>query len=216
MWQLMRNPSVLLLVLAGGIEGGGSSGWSGVLTSILSPPAWDPKFVAWLGFFNLLAGVVGNFVSGWVGDLCFRRRLKAPIVVFFFWAAAAYAWFAFTLPTPWSAAPLLPTSHDIVLAAIVLSGFVQGAIDPCLYELAAELSYPQEESASAMLITLAYNAATLVVLCIAPNVPSSCMNIFMVGAMLLCGLLCCGVRERYIRTAAEATMARTRSASIIQ
>jgi len=137
---LLRNPAVLLLVVAGGIEGGAGSGWSGVLTMTLAPPTFEPKFVAWLGFLNLLAGVAGNMLSGVVADLWFRRSLKAPIVVFFFWAAAAYAWFAFLLPTPWAREAALPTSKTLVLAASVLAGGLQGAIDPCLYELAAELS----------------------------------------------------------------------------
>jgi len=55
-----------------------------------------------------------------------------------------------------------------------------------------------------MLITVVYNIATLIMLAVAPYPPPSTMNIVMFVAMIVCGLLCMGVREQYRRSDSEA------------
>lgn len=78
----------------------------------------------------------------------------------------------------------------------------QSACDPLFYELAAEISFPLEEGTSASLIAFLFNAATLVMLFVAPVISLTLFNSIMAATMLVCALGVCFSKESYPRRAA--------------
>ena len=83
-----------------------------------------------------------------------------------------------------------------------LAGLFQSACDPLFYELAAEVSFPLEEGTSASLISFLFNAATLVMLFVAPAISLTLFNTIMASTMLVCALGVCFTHESYNRRAA--------------
>ena len=205
--SMVSSPSLLVLAFFGGVQAGVSSGWSGVLPQILVPPAYSDVFAGWCGFATCLAGVAGNVGAGVLGDRFFPTRLKELLVALYLLSALFFGLFALCLPSPISSSSLFPSSHASVLLLIIFAGFFQSACDPLFYELAAEISYPLPEGTSAGLITLLFNASTLVLLFVAPAVSANVFNVVMCLAMLLGGIgTWVGVRQIYLRRSAEGRM----------
>jgi hypothetical protein len=94
--------------------------------------------------------------------------------------------------------------YTTVALLIFVAGLFQGMLDPLLIELAAELSYPANESVSAGLLTLVYNATAVAVLSITPHLSIDFMNTIYTAVMALSGVLTLGIREEYRRMDAEA------------
>jgi uncharacterized membrane protein YgcG len=93
-----------------------------------------------------------------------------------------------------------------------LAGVFQSACDPLFYELAAEISFPLEEGSSASVIAFLFNAATLVMLFVAPAISLTFFNAIMTATMVVCALGVCFTKESYHRRAAA--LARTNCLSV--
>ena len=83
---------------------------------------------------------------------------------------------------------------------------------PIIYELAAEISFPLEEGTSASLIAFLFNAATLIMLFVAPVISLTLFNTIMAATMLVCAWGVCFSRESYPRRAAA--LAQVRSVAV--
>ena len=124
MLGLMTQPSLVLLVLAGGIEAGVDSAWGGLLTQILTE--YSSNFVGWLGFFNAIAAGFGTVAAGLIGDKYFQQRLKLLLIIFFVITIACFTWFTLILPCPWAAKGDIGSNKASIIIAITLTGFFQG------------------------------------------------------------------------------------------
>ena len=205
LWRVCKLPSLWLIVLAGGIQNGVSSAWQSVIPQVLGSVGYSPSVAGYYGFASTVAGQVGCIVSGRMADLYFPRRFKALAIWLFFIDALLFVWLTLTLPSPWGG-PLAPNGALSIVSAITLAGFFQGALDPLFYELGAELTYPVSEGTSAGLYTFVYAFAQLLLLFISPIIDLVWQNVVMTGAIVLCGLLACLVREDYRRADAEGRM----------
>ena len=199
---LFQSVSVLLLVVAGGLEAGSSGAWSGVLTQILP---YSSSFVGWCGFANNIGGIFGIFSSGYIGDKLFQGRLKLLLLLFFAGNVCCYLWFTLQLKAPlYSGGPPIPPSRLNILAASTLAGFFQGGCDPLFYELCAEITYPLPEGMSAGFITFASNAASLIFFFVAPKVSTDYINTLTTASMALAMLLALAAKESYQRSLKDA------------
>lgn len=88
--QFIKIPSLVVLMVIGGIEAGSSSAWGGVLPQILSNANYPSKFGGVCGFAGSIAGMIGTATSGIIADRFFRKNLKALLAIWFYFAALAY------------------------------------------------------------------------------------------------------------------------------
>lgn len=205
----LKDPSVMLAVLAAGIQSGIYSSWTGLLQQILEPLNYTPAQAGWFGFCSTAGTVVGALLIGFVADRWFapRRRMKAMLLVI--WAACVllFLWFTLSLPSPMSAKPLIPSVTATIGISVGAGGLFQGAIDPPLYELAAEASFPVHESTSASLTTFIWNLATLIMLFVAPHIRVELYNTMLTCSFAFCMLLTLVMREKYKRRDAKTKVA---------
>lgn len=195
-------PSLLLLCLCGGVQAGVSSAWTGILPQILQAPRFTSVWVGWLGFAFSIGGVVGNAGAGLVADIWFAQRYKCFLIGVFILSAACFALFSLSLDNPFVSPAPIPATPSSIMIIGTLAGLFQSACDPLFYELAAEVSYPLEEGTSASLISFLFNAATLIMLFVAPAISLTLFNTIMASTMLVCALGVCFTHESYNRRAA--------------
>ena len=122
-----------------GVGSGISAGWGGLLTQILTTPRYTSKFTGLAGFFSSVGQIFSSVLIGVVSDTWFTRRLKILLVVMYVWTALATLVFTLALPTPFFSSAPLPGSEGLIMATIVLMGVFQGAADPLVYEMCAEV-----------------------------------------------------------------------------
>jgi len=195
----VKSPSTMLAVFAAGVQSGLYSSWAGLLLQILEPLSYTPSQAGWFGFGSTAGTVLGAAVVGFVADKWFVRRMKRMLLVIWGACIALFTWFTLSLPSPAFPNPPIPSNAASIGIAVALGGLFQGAIDPPLYELAAEASFPVHESTSASLITFTWNVATLLMLFVAPHIPVEIYNTLLVSSFVLCALLTIVMREHYRR-----------------
>jgi FLVCR family MFS transporter len=200
--HMLSLPSLLLLCVCGGVQAGVSSAWSGVLPQMLTPPRFSSVFVGWLGFAFSIGGVVGNAGAGVVADVWFVQRYKRFLIWVFILSAACFALFTLSLPNPFISPAPIPSSETSIMIIGTMAGVFQSACDPLFYELAAEISFPLEEGTSASLIAFLFNAATLIMLFVAPVISISLFSTIMTATLIVCALGVCFSKESYHRRAA--------------
>ncbi len=205
--HMLSLPSLLLLCVCGGVQAGVSSAWSGVLPQMLPSARFSSVFIGWLGFAFSIGGVLGNAGAGIVADIWFAQRYKRFLIWVFLLSAACFALFTFSLDNPFMKPAPIPSSQTSIMLIGTLAGVFQSACDPLFYELAAEISFPLDEGSSASLIAFLFNAATLVMLFVAPAISLTLFNTIMTATMLGCALGVCVSNESYRRRAAA--LART-------
>jgi hypothetical protein len=195
-------PSLLILCACGGIQAGISSAWTGVLPQVLPSSRFSSVFTGWFGFSFSIGGVLGNGGAGFVADFWFPQRYRSFLMWLFLLSAACFSLFALSLDNPFVKPAPIPASPASIMLIGTIAGVLQSACDPLFYELAAEISHPLEEGTSASLIAFLFNAATLIMLFIAPNISLTLFNTIMAGTMVVCGSCVWFIQERYPRRAA--------------
>ena len=200
--RVFSMPSLILLCLCGGVQAGVSSAWTGVLPQILPAPRFTSVYTGWLGFAFSIGGVVGNAGSGIIADIFFAQRYKCFLIGIFILSGALFALFSFSLDNPFVSPAPIPATPSSIMIIGTFAGIFQSACDPLFYELAAEVSYPLEEGTSASLISFLFNAATLIMLFVAPAISLTLFNTIMATTMLVCALGVCFTHESYNRRAA--------------
>ncbi len=199
--HMLSLPSLLLLCVCGGVQAGVSSAWSGVLPQMLPSPRFSSVFIGWLGFAFSIGGVLGNAGAGIVADIWFAQRYKRFLIWVFLLSAACFALFTLSLDNPFISPAPIPSTQTSIMLIGTLAGVFQSACDPLFYELAAEISFPLDEGTSASLIAFLFNAATLVMLFVAPAISLTLFNTIMTATMLICALGVCVSKESYRRRA---------------
>jgi hypothetical protein len=179
---------------------------------MLPAPRFTPVFVGWLGFAFSIGGVVGNAGAGFIADIWFAQRYKYFLILVFTLSFCCFSLFTFSLDNPFVSPAPIPASPASIMIIGTLSGVFQSACDPLFYELAAEISFPLEEGTSASLIAFLFNAATLIMLFVAPVISLTLFNTIMAATMLVCAWGVCFSRESYPRRAAA--LAQVRSVAV--
>ena len=200
--RMLSTPSLLLLCVCGGVQAGVSSAWSGVLPQMLPAPHFTPVYIGWLGFAFSIGGVLGNAGAGFVADIWFAQRYKRFLILVFLLSFCCFALFTLSLDNPFVTPAPVPATPSSIMIIGTLAGVFQSACDPLFYELAAEISFPLEEGTSASLIAFLFNAATLIMLFVAPVISLTLFNSIMAATMLVCALGVCFSKESYPRRAA--------------
>eukprot|EP01087_Luapelamoeba_hula_P022646 TRINITY_DN816_c0_g1_i3.p1 TRINITY_DN816_c0_g1~~TRINITY_DN816_c0_g1_i3.p1 ORF type:complete len:508 (+),score=51.25 TRINITY_DN816_c0_g1_i3:172-1695(+) len=200
--RIVTSFSFWLVVFAGGLLGGITSAWQGLLSQVLADDYSDSD-IGYMGFANVVAGLIGGLVAGPVVDRFFVRRYKLFLVVVFSAAVALFAFFTLSLKTAYSD-NLIPSNLWTLSISITLAGFLQGNLGPVLFELSAELVHPVTEATSGSLLAFILNLATIIMLFVAPEINTGYINTIQTATVVVCLLLVVLVREKYHRLDAEA------------
>ena len=64
----MNNPSLILLVIIGGIAAGVNSGWGGLLSQVLEKSGKTQKFIGYSGFGTSITSTFGGMIIGVIAD----------------------------------------------------------------------------------------------------------------------------------------------------
>ena len=209
-WACCRNPSFMLLAVAGGGVLGVFNGWSALFNNILASVICDKGgqggcddvsvIAGWFGFSSTVAAVVGGFVMGAIADTRrFSRHFKLLLLTSAAICFACFCWFIFSVPTPFATTPILRSNTAILGVAITACGFSLGLLNPLYYELGAEVTYPSPEQYSAGVITLFNNGLCIVFVYAQPYLSDGFMNCAMFATVVVTGLMILPVREVYLR-----------------
>lgn len=135
----LRQPSFLILAIAGGAQMAWYGAWSGVLPTVLTPRFTDAQAGSF-GSVNTFAGIVGGLLAGLITDHPrLRKQLGLVVQVLALASAALFAVLALAVP-PYSQLPQL--SYGALLALCGAAGLLRGGTDPLFFELSAEAVYP--------------------------------------------------------------------------
>jgi len=200
--QFLGNRSFVVLITVVGLFTGAMAGWTSVLQTMLGPEGLSQTLVGWGGFSNNLACNFAGILAGTLIDRCFRRRLKAGILVGVTGLLVSLILFSLSLPCFGVKAPnsILPHADWSLVTFLTLVGFFQGAAEPLFYELGAELMYPAKESTSAGVIVLVTNVVAGIMITFNSYLTAAFMNYIVCSFILIVGLsVLFGVHESYKR-----------------
>jgi len=200
--RLFANRSFIVLIMAAGFFEGITIGWTSLLQTMLGPLGIHETVVGWMGFANGLASNVAGIAAASAIDTCFRRRLKAGIVIGAFGNLTCVALFMVSLPCCGVRAPrsIVPHADWTLAAALTFAGVFQGIFEPLCYELAAELLYPTKESTSAGLLVLVLNIFAGCMMSANTVLDATNMNYIMTLSVLIVFLaILFGVQEEFRR-----------------
>jgi len=141
---LAKDPSFVILALAGGGCSGVFNTWSASMPNILQGVISDTQN-KWLGFATNCAGLGGSISVGRLADSSlFHRRFKALILLLFAVSSVCFLWFACSLPVGWTASTVVIAHAPFwsYMVAGILACFFLGGTVPLSYEIAAEATYP--------------------------------------------------------------------------
>jgi MFS family permease len=188
--------------------------WVSLFDTMLSRGSvYSERFIGLLSFCSNLGYIAGGLVSGWLVDKWFRRRHRAVLYCACIASAVLSLVFTLSLPSSSSALPVGLHGGRHLLLLAVASGFPNGMIDPIVYELAAELTFPVSEGSSAALLALGENFGSIFLLQLLARYasPESLSCVFLLG-LWCCVFLVKLIHPRYHRSAAEKTALQTKSA----
>ena len=147
MVSLHRNGSFWLLCIIS-LYSGIYNAWSGQLDSILPARTFSETDDGWFGFASTMATISGGLLFARIADLAWcRYRLKLLMCMCLGLSVLGYLWFTLSVPLPAFGADeaIIPSNRASTCAAISFAGFFLGGVNPLLFELAAEITFPVSE-----------------------------------------------------------------------
>ncbi|XP_045194753.2 solute carrier family 49 member 4 homolog [Mercenaria mercenaria] len=193
--KILRNGSLWLIVLAGGIPIGVIGVWIAILDVVLKPLGVTQIDAGWMGFWHTLIGCFSGIFIAKFSDL-FNRRRKLFLISLFTCAMVCSIWFA-----------LLCTSvivYDLksLYASCILLGIFINGTTPLFYEICAEASYPVAEGVTGGFYTLVDNVGGVIFLSLVsvPNIGTEWMNWTVLGSLVVAIPMLFVFPERYKRT----------------
>eukprot|EP01132_Coremiostelium_polycephalum_P006687 gene6687-8273_t len=169
----MTDPSSAILTLACGFTSGIYAGWSAIFVEIVKP-LYTPQQSDWLGFYGIIAGLVGGIVLGIVHDRFHR----------FSFLVKGY----------------LPNWYWLCQIINVSGGFLINSYYPIIYEAAVEVSYPIPESVSTAIISILINIITFVAIMIGSIIPPDYLNWMLATSAGISLILMFFIEENYKRS----------------
>ncbi|KAH3767587.1 transporter, major facilitator subfamily protein [Pelomyxa schiedti] len=185
----LKRKNAVLVILAGGVEAGVSSGWISLIPLVLSSYNYTPQQAGWMGCANTIAATVGCVTSGAIVDKFLPYHMKSLICVECLLAILAFSWITLSLPSVMFAEPPIPSNIYTVSAALILAGLFQGAMYPVFLELAAEVTFPVGEGTSTGLITFLFNTLLLTVDTVFSYVRLDILNLVETCVLIVCGAM---------------------------
>ena len=191
----MTQPSLLLLMVGGGLQMAMYGGWSGVLTPALtsSPVSLSMKQVGLLGTLNTLAGMSGGVLTAVLCDTPrFNRSLKQIMTVLCALSVLCFGAMALAVPNPFGFI-LRPggstMSYGWLAVLCTAAGFFRGGLDPLYFELVAEEAHPIPAGTAGGVLTFFYHALLCVCLTLPPALLTRWLLVLMAGCMVVSGAL---------------------------
>ena len=136
-----------LVAFSGGMCLGVFNGWSASLDSILT--FFSAIECGWLGVSTTCAFILGNLFGGQIGErIQWMRQIQREIIFFFLFDMLLFLLALTFSLTFFGYEPILPRTFDFVCITITFAGFFLGCINPFLYELSVEMTYPISENVS--------------------------------------------------------------------
>lgn len=200
---MVRQRSVLSIVIVCSLANGPYQAWSAALPTILGHFDFGPDEMDMLSLGSLLAYTIGCYLVGELGDRVFRRRFKLLILLLLLAALASFAWLCLMLPTNFAPQPPLRVGFSVVLLAVSLTGWFTGATNPICMELCAEMTYPLPEGISGNLILFVTQVCAIFFLFVVPLLSPLVATPMTMGIVALCVLLLIPVKAQYLRSTAE-------------
>lgn len=200
-WRSLAIPSFLLLAIGGGLEMAAYGGWSGVLTSALTPRFSDSQAGA-MGSVNTFAGILGGLAAGLVTDHPrLRHHLKSTVQALAVSSAAFFALLALSVP-PFAQASLVSALPFPALAVIcAVAGLLRGGTDPLFFELVSEVVHPAGVSPGLAggVLTFWYHVILCIMLSVPPDFLQHWLMVAMAAFMLLSAVMLVSVKVTYTR-----------------
>lgn len=199
------KPVVWLLCCAAALSSGFFQVWTDAIADALhASSAVTQNQTQVLGFVANAANLVGGVGVGPLVARCgLDRRLKAVLVAALSISVACYATFACALPlgvasrdaiTLWKGCPF-----PVLAALVAAASACVGITFPCIYDLCAEFSYPQNPAASAAALNYALNGLQVLFMAILPFIPPPAASAIMAVVATCCLLLVLPIRPTYAR-----------------
>jgi len=198
--------STWMVCLTGGLTTGVFLLWTASIPTQMQG-VFSSIMLKWFAIIMSVASLIGNFAAGPITELLgLQQRLQQTIFVLLFTQLVCYVLFAMLLPNT----PLpFTASSSVLMVILIVAGVAQGIMNPLIYELAAELSYPCSGSYSGAVYSWMVNAIGLVFVFILPDVPVAYDSFGMVGACLLSLIGLSVVRVEYPRRQVDTGHAET-------
>jgi FLVCR family MFS transporter len=189
----MTQPSLVLLMLGGGLQMAMYGGWSGVLTPALtsSPVSLSMKQAGLLGTLNTLAGMTGGVLTAMLCDTPrFNRSLKQIMTLLCTLSVLCFGVMAMAVPNPFGV--ILrpggsPLSYGWLALLCTAAGFFRGGLDPLYFELVAEEAHPIPAGTAGGVLTFFYHALLCVCLTLPPAFLTRWLLVLMAGCMVVSG-----------------------------
>ena len=143
----LRNGSLWLVMLSGGLLIGVTGVWIAMLDILLKPLGVSQVDAGLIGFWHAVSGCTASLVVAKFSDL-FHRRRKLFLIILFVSSLICSIWFLLLC--------VRVISHDLkqlYAAGILLGIFVIGTT-PLFYEMCAEAAYPVAEGVTGAMYTV--------------------------------------------------------------
>lgn len=152
--NIKRNKSSLLLLIAGGLNVGVTSGWCSILQDMISPIGMSQKLIGIIGASLAFAQIIGALLGLPIIDKYFHGKLKKCILLLQFmdilWFFIAFLLLPNCLLNNDTFITISSYNMRFVIIYIicVLIGLNFGLLTPLYFELMAEITFPVAETSS--------------------------------------------------------------------
>jgi len=188
-----------LWIIQGGVVYVGVLGaWQASIPVVLTD--YTPPQKQWLGFIISVSYSIGCLGLGDLIERFFHQRYKFVL----FWGQVFTCLFmALGMLGMNSFGKVYVDSYTWVVTMLSLMTFVNGALYPCMMELAAEVAYPAEEGAAGGLVTLICQMSTSASLFMFDWLSQSATTYLVLGSCVLGVVAFAVVKEEYKRSNAD-------------
>ena len=150
-WEAMQSGAVCAIVVAQGLVLGLMWSCGSFLAQLLDPFGISANVVGWMGFANIVSGVVAANAASYALDK--YHSFQWPLAVAYLVAAVTVA----VMPLVCGVTSDHSVVQVVVFVAYVLVGAATNSCIPIAFEFAVELTYPMAEEISSGLIMFAGN-----------------------------------------------------------
>eukprot|EP01084_Bolivina_argentea_P121248 214875_1 len=155
LFDTKRDKSCLLLLIAGGINVGVTSGWCSILQDMLKPIGISQRLIGYIGACLMFAQIIGALIGGFVVDRKYSGQLKKCIIVFQLMDVIWYSMAFLLVPNCFlenNDTFIYIDNYELRFIALFtvcfFIGLNFGLSTPIYFELLAEISFPVAETSS--------------------------------------------------------------------
>ena len=208
--EACRSVDFLLLSIGAGVVAGIYNAWSGSLDTILPHSVVTTKQIGSLSIVSSGAYCLGELLIGPFMDRVpfFKRRYKFLLFILLFFSALTFLLFTLLLPSPFSKEPVLESSLMSLVLAISLCSLLLGSVNPLVYSMGVEVSFPVSEGTSAGFISFFNNVGCVVLLFAKGSIPVNAITFIMTSTIVGTMLCLTFVKESYKRMDYDDEMAK--------